>query len=265
MTDLQEIEEEVVNTISTFKWLVFYIMPIFVHIVWVCYEKKAKKATRKAPSEEESATDYKKRYDDLKKHYDTKINEFKQKEQELQAEARMTQQVEQAVRHEEQVEEVQDEYVETAPAVESDDRLSALDEREARIARKEAEMTLSSAHPDFTEIRQSDEFHEWAKSQPEAIQDWVYNNPNNVDLAVKAIDLYKLESGLNARNSSSKKVQSQPVSPSAADMVSTKTKAVNANEPKVWTQREIAALSMDDYDKYEKEIDSAIIEGRVVA
>ena len=131
----------------------------------------------------------------------------------------MTKQVEQAVRHEEQVEEVQDEYVETAPAVESDDRLSALDEREARIARKEAEMTLSSAHPDFSEIRQSDEFHEWAKSQPEAIQDWVYNNPNNVDLAVKAIDIYKLESGLNAQNSSSKKVQSQPVSPSAADMV----------------------------------------------
>ena len=48
-------------------------------------------------------------------------------------------------------------------------------------------------------------------------------------------------------------------------MVSTKTKTVNANEPKVWTQREIAALSMNDYDKHEKEIDSAIIEGRVVA
>ena len=268
MTDLQEIEEEVANPYNMRKEWHDEDDQLFESADGVYYEKKAKKATRKAPSEEESATDYKKRYDDLKKHYDTKINEFKQKEQELQAEARMTQQVEQAVRHEDTVEaqeEVQDEYVEAAPAVESDDRLSALDEREARIARKEAEMTLSSAHPDFSEIRQSDEFHEWAKSQPEAIQDWVYNNPNNVDLAVKAIDLYKLESGLNAQNSSSKKVQSQPVSPSAADMVSTKTKAVNANEPKVWTQREIAALSMDDYDKYEKEIDSAIIEGRVVA
>ena len=197
MTDLQEIEEEAANPYNMRKdWHDEDDKP-FESADGVYYEKKAKKATRKAPSEEESATDYKKRYDDLKKHYDTKISEFKQKEQELQAEARMTQHVEQAVRHEEQVEEVQDEYVETAPAVESDDRLSALDEREARIARKEAEMTLSSAHPDFSEIRQSDEFHEWAKSQPEAIQDWVYNNPNNVDLAVKAIDLYKLESDLN--------------------------------------------------------------------
>jgi hypothetical protein len=264
MTDLQEIQEEEANPYNMKKDWHNEDDQLFESADGVYYEKKAKKATRKAPSEEE-ATDYKKRYDDLKKHYDTKINEFKQKEQELQAEARMTQQVEQAVRHEEHAEEVQDEYVETAPAVETADRLSALDEREAKIARKEAEQTLYSAHPDFAEIRQSDQFHEWAKSQPEAIQDWVYNNPNNVDLAVKAIDLYKLEAKMLTETSPSKKVQSQPVSPSAADMVSTKTKTVDANEPKVWTQREIAALSMDEYDKYEQEIDSAIIEGRVVA
>lgn len=222
-------------------------------------------ATSKAAPDEENAN-YKKRYDDLKKHYDTKINEFKQKEQELQAEARMTQQVEQAVRHEDAVEaeQVQDEYVETAPAVETDDRLSALEEREAKIARKEAEQTLYSAHPDFADIRKSDEFHSWAKSQPEAIQDWVYNNPNNVDLAVKAIDLYKLESGIQVSQGTSQQSQTSTKA-SAADMVSTKTTAVDAKEAKVWSQREIAALSMADYDKYEKEIDSAIMEGRVVA
>ena len=78
-------------------------------------------ATSKAAPDEENSN-YKKRYDDLKKHYDTKINEFKQKEQELQAEARMTQQVEQAVSHEDKVEaeqEVQDEYVEATPVVET--------------------------------------------------------------------------------------------------------------------------------------------------
>ena len=222
-------------------------------------------ATSKAAPDEENAN-YKKRYDDLKKHYDTKINEFKQKEQELQAEARMTQQTEQAVRHEDAVEaeQVQDEYVEPTPAVETDDRLSALEEREAKIARKEAEQTLYSAHPDFSDIRQSDEFHSWAKSQPETIQEWVYNNPDNVELAVKAIDLYKLESGIQVSKGTSQKSQTSTKA-SAADMVSTKTTAVDAKEAKVWSQREIAALSMADYDKYEKEIDSAIIEGRVVA
>lgn len=226
---------------------------------------KPSQATSKAAPDEENAN-YKKRYDDLKKHYDTKINEFKQKEQELQAEARMTQQVEQAVRHEDAVEaeQVQDEYVETAPAVETDDRLSALEEREAKIARKEAEQTLYSAHPDFADIRKSDEFHSWAKSQPEAIQDWVYNNPNNVDLAVKAIDLYKLESGIQVSQGTSQQSQTSTKA-SAADMVSTKTTTVDAKEAKVWSQREIAALSMADYDKHEKEIDAAIMEGRVVA
>ena len=222
-------------------------------------------ATSKAAPDEENSN-YKKRYDDLKKHYDTKINEFKQKEQELQAEARMTQQVEQAVSHEDKVEaeqEVQDEYVEATPVVETDDRLSALEEREAKIARKEAEQTLHSAHPDFVDIRKSDEFHSWAKSQPEAIQEWVYNNPDNVSLAVKAIDLYKLEKGIQVSQSTSKQSQTSTKA-SAADMVSTKTTTVDAKEAKVWSQREIAALSMADYDKYEKEIDSAIMEGRVV-
>lgn len=228
------------------------------------YHDKPTKATRKAPSDEEPSTDYKKRYDDLKKHYDSKINEFKQKEQELQAEARMTQQVEQAVSHEEQAE-VENEYVEPQPEALEPARVSTLDEREANISRREAEQTLASAHPDFVDIRKSEEFHGWAKAQPEAIQDWVYNNPDNVGLAVKAIDLYKMETGSGLPPSSSNSGRSQTSTASAADMVSTKTRAVDAKEPRVWSQREIAALSMNDYDKHEQEIDSAIMEGRVVA
>ena len=50
----------------------------------------------------------------------------------------------------------------------------------------------------------------------------------------------------------------------AADMVSTKTTSVDTKQPKIWTRREIAALSMNDYDRYEKEIDQAVMEGRVV-
>ena len=226
------------------------------------YYEKPKKATRKsAPSDKES-TDYKKRYDDLKKHYDNKVNEFKQKEQELVAESRMSQQVEQNVRHQEASEQSQ-QYEPQQRTVSK--RTPTLDARETKVARKEAEQSLSQAHPDFNNIRQSNEFHTWAKTQPDAIQDWVYNNPDNVGLAIKAIDLYKAESGLGATSSGkSGGSQSRP-SGSAADMVSTKTKTVDAGESKVWSQREIAALSIDQYDKYEQEIDLAMSEGRVVA
>lgn len=269
MSEVQETQQEepVANPYNMRKEYIVDDKP-FESAEGIFYEKETKQATsKKAPADDDSV-DYKKRYDDLKKHYDSKVSEFKQKEQELQAEARMAQKVEQSVRHEDAIEaqsEVQDEYVETAPNTNVDDRLSALEEREAKIARKEAEQTLFSAHPDFSEIRQSDQFHTWAKSQPEAIQEWVYNNPDNVELAVKAIDLYKLENDIPMVTKSTSEKSQTSAKASAADMVSTKTTSVDAKQPKVWSQREIAALSMAEYDKYEKEIDAAIMEGRVVA
>ena len=47
-------------------------------------------------------------------------------------------------------------------------------------------------------------------------------------------------------------------------MVSTKTKTIDTKQPKIWTEREIARMSVDQYDKYEKDINLAISEGRVV-
>ena len=52
---------------------------------------------------------------------------------------------------------------------------------------------------------------------------------------------------------------------SAADMVETKTPAVEPQQEKIWTEREIDAMSIQDFDKYEEEIDLAMSEGRVVA
>ena len=96
--------------------------------------------------------------------------------------------------------------------------------------------------------------------QPEEIQRWIYKNPDNVALASRAIDLYKMENNIAIQKSSR---QSQLSRSNAADMVSTKTTGVEPQQTKIWTQREIASLSMDDYDRYEKEIDLAIQEGRV--
>ena len=141
-------------------------------------------------------------------------------------------------------------------------KLSVIEEREAAIARREAESALYAKHPDFEDIRGDDKFHSWAQEQPEAIQGWIYENPDNVSLAVKAIDLYKMETGLSTKaKQPTGKSQSAR---SAADMVSTKTTSVDTKEPKIWSQREIAKLSMVQFDKYESEIDQAILEGRIV-
>ena len=95
------------------------------------------------------------------------------------------------------------------------------------------------------------------------IQEWIYNNPDNALLASKAIDLYKLENGITQTKQSRKRQQQSQGS--AADMVSTKTTSVDAKQPKIWTEREIAAMSLDQFDRVEDEIKQAMIEGRVVA
>lgn len=260
MTDLpetQETEEEVANPYNMNKGYDIQDEQVFESADGVYYDKPKKKATRKSTPSDDN---YKKRYDDLKKHYDNKINEFKQKEQEASAQQRMHQKVEQTVRHQDEIEQASNQPTEQTKTRRIE--TPTLNEREAKVARKEAEMSLQQAHPDFADIRESKEFHSWAKSQPQAVQDWVYNNPNDVSLAIKAIDIYKSETG-NTSSGKSGGLQSKTKG-SAADMVSTKTKTVDAGEPKVWSQREIAALSIDQYDKYEQEIDLAMSEGRVV-
>jgi len=223
--------------------------------------------------ERATRTNYKKRYDDLKKHYDNKISEFKQREQELEAMARSAQPSYRPPKSIEDLERFKSEYpdlydtVETVAHMRSEEqmnalrqKLSALEHRELEMSKRDAETKLRERHPDFEDIRGDDNFHEWAKTQPEEIQRWIYKNPDNVGLASRAIDLYKMENGI-AINTPTRK--SKPSKPDAASMVSTKTTSVEPRQAKIWTQREIAALSLDEYDKYEQEIDLAIREGRV--
>jgi hypothetical protein len=243
------------------------------------FEEPQQQATpedTEAPEQEADApkkrTNYKKRYDDLKRHYDDRVSEFKQREQELLAVAKTTAPEYQTPKTPEELEKFKQEYPDLYDTVETvahlrsseqvnqlQDQLQSIQQREVDMLRREAEAALMARHPDFEDIRGSDEFHGWAKSQPEAIQEWIYNNSNNAELASKAIDLFKMEHGLQTQIKSRPKEQG-----SAADIVSTKTTTVDAKQPRIWTEREIAAMSLDEFDKYEDEIQQAITEGRVV-
>ena len=217
---------------------------------------------------------YKKRYDDLKKHYDNKLNEFKIREQELIEEATKNRTEYQAPKTEEELEEFKKNYpdvfevVETVAHMQSEskakvleERLSKLQQREQELIRKDAEKRLMDRHPDFEDIRNSDDFHSWAKEQPDSIQKWIYSNADDADLASRALDLFKKDLGIEPVKTKSSSKQTKK---SAADMVSTKTTSVEPKQQKVWSEREIAAMSMDEFDKYEEEISNAMQEGRIV-
>jgi len=231
-------------------------------------QEEAKEAPYKKP-------DYKKRYDDLKKHYDSKLNEFKSREEELLEEATKNRTEYTAPKTEEELEQFKTQYpdvyevVETVAHMQSEskakvleERLSKLQQREVEISQQEAEKRLLERHPDFDDVRNSDDFHTWAKEQPESIQDWIYKNADDADLASRAIDLFKKDIGMevtpNKIKSSSKKTKS------AADMVSTKTTSVEPAQQKIWSEKEIAAMSMAEFDKHESEISEAMQQGRII-
>jgi len=218
--------------------------------------------------------DYKKRYDDLKKHYDSKLNEFKSREQELIEEATSNRTEYKAPKSPEELEEFKNNYpdvyevVETVAHLQSEtkakvleERLSKLQERENNLVRQSAEKRLMERHPDFEDIRNSDDFHGWAKEQPKSIQDWIYSNASDADLASRALDLFKKDFGIDLPKDMSSSKQTRK---SAADMVSTKTKSIEPNQQKVWSEKEIAAMSIAEFDKYESEISEAMQYGRIV-
>jgi hypothetical protein len=215
--------------------------------------------------------DYKKRYDDLKKHYDNKLNEFRLREEELKNQVQQPEY--KAPKTEEELEKFKNDYpdvyevVETVAHMQSEskakvleERLSKLQQREQELIRKDAEKRLMDRHPDFEDIRNSDDFHAWAKEQPDSIQKWIYSNVDDADLASRALDLFKKDIGMDIPQ---KEKSSSKTTESAADMVSTKTTTVEPKQQKIWSEREISAMSMDEFDKYEEEISNAMQEGRI--
>ncbi len=232
-------------------------------------------AEQESPKDEPyKRPDYKKRYDDLKKHYDSKLNEFKSREQELLEQAAENRPNYVAPKSPEELEKFREEYpdvyevVETVSHLQAEEKskdlkekLERLQEREKELIRKDAEKRLMDKHPDFEDIRNSDDFHGWAKEQPKSIQDWVYNNADDADLASRALDLFKKDIGMDV---APKKSNSKRSKKSAADMVSTKTTSVEPQQEKIWTEKEIASMSMDQFDRYEAEISEAMQQGRIV-
>ena len=217
--------------------------------------------------------DYKKRYDDLKKHYDGRVNSFKSREEELLAEIRTNRPKYKAPKSAEEIEAFKKEYpdvygvVETVAHLRSSketedlkQEIKSLKELNQSANKEKAEARLARMHPDFEQIRESDAFHSWAESQPEAIKGWVYGNATNAELASRAIDLFKQDTG---KSKSKPELSGDLVA--ASEMVKVKnSKEIGYGSKKIWTRSQIAAMSQSDFDKNEKAITDAMSEGRVI-
>ena len=225
------------------------------------------------PTSAEEKT-FKKRYSDLRRHQQKQAEEFKA---EL---AAMKSQLEKATKKEmklpksdEDIETWAAEYPDVAAIVETiamkkaaeqstalEERMKAIDDMQTSATKEKAEAALMQMHPDFDEIRDSDDFHNWAEEQPKWVQDALYDNDNDARSAARAIDLYKADMGIAEAK------KSKP-SKDAAKSVTTKNTRNKPQEDASSTylrESQVDKMSVQEYEKHSDEIMEAIRSGKFI-
>lgn len=79
-----------------------------------------------------------------------------------------------------------------------DERVKAQDERDLQYARQVAYDALITAHEDFPDLRETEDFVQWLEAQPTYIYNALYENETDAKAAIRAIDLYKADRGISA-------------------------------------------------------------------
>jgi hypothetical protein len=145
-------------------------------------------------------------------------------------------------------------------SLELEDRIKKIDERDANSVKEKAEVELLKLHPDFGDIRDSDDFHEWADIQPKWVQDALYENDNDARSAARAIDLYKSDKGI------SKPTKSKNDKGAAAEVgtKSERTKVDATESGKKILESAVQKMSTKEYEKQADTIMEAIRSGNFV-
>ena len=240
---------------------------------------KERDGEEEAPEQEAEPTSaeektFKKRYSDLRRHQQKQAEEFKSELAELKRQlSDATKKEMKLPKSDEDIEEWAKEYPDVAAIVETiamkkareqatalEERMKVIDEMQMSATKEKAEAELMKLHPDFGDIGDSDDFHEWAEEQPKWVQDALYENDNDARSAARAIDLYKADRGIK----SEKKAKA---SKGAAEAVSSKNtrSTPQADETSTYIREsQVQKMSPQEYEKRSDEIMEAIRTGKFV-
>ena len=167
---------------------------------------------KEEPKNAEERT-FKKRYGDLRRHSQEKEKEYQKRLKDLESQLdNATKKEMKLPKSDEDLEAWAKEYPDVAKIVETiamkkareqseqlEKKIKQIDEMNISAAKERAEVELLKLHPDFDEIRDSDDFHEWAEEQPKWVQDALYDNDNDARSAARAIDLYKVDKNITEK------------------------------------------------------------------
>ena len=211
---------------------------------------------------------FKKRYDDLKRHYDSTVNKHKDDVSKLKKQLEDNADKIKLPKTKEEIEAWRTKYpdvydvIETIAHTKADEKakkvetgLRELETKQQEVQKDKAEVELAKLHSDYNEIRADDKFHEWVSQQDSTIQGWLYDNATNANLAARAIDLYKMDTGYGKKKSN--KLEA------SKSVTSTSKREVETGDKKIWSLNEIAKMKPQEFVKHEKEIDLARTEGRI--
>ena len=219
---------------------------------------------------------FKKRYGDLRRHTQQQQKEHEEKVTALQEQLdKATKEQIQLPKSEQELEAWAHEYPDVAAIIETiaikkskeqskdlEKRMDEINKLQSSAKREKAEAELLALHPDFEAIRETEEFHTWAEAQPKWIQDALYENETDAHSAARAIDLYKVDRGLEQSPKSNK--NKRATSKDAARAIDTKTNKAAPEVDKTsgkWKESTVDKMSPEQYEKNAESIMEAIRSG----
>ncbi len=216
---------------------------------------------------------FKKRYGDLRRHSQKQAEELKKELESVkkQLEASTKSEIK-LPKSDEDIETWAKEYPDVAAIVETiaikkakeqnemlEGRMKEYEDLRVEASKEKAEAELLRLHPDFGEIRDSDEFHEWADQQPKWVQDALYENSSDARSAARAIDLYKVDKDIKPKKKSNEKDAAK-----AVDTRSEKSKPTTNETASYLKESQVEKMSAQEYEKRSDEIMEAIRSGKFI-
>ena len=216
---------------------------------------------------------FKKRYGDLRRHQQTKEKEYEERIKKLEQQlVESTKSEIKLPKSDEDIEAWAKQYPDVAGIVETiaikkaleqseglEETKKEIDELKATAARERAEVELMKIHPDFGEIRDSDDFHNWAEEQPKWVQEALYENDTDARSASRAIDLYKVD-----MNITSKKPESNKDAARSVDSRSSRDEPKVDGKEGTFTESQVAKMTPQQYEKASDQIMEAIRTGKFI-
>lgn len=250
--------------------------------------KERDEALGKAKAEEEDKAEteslapeektFKKRYGDLRRHSQEKEKSYQDEIFKLKEQLSQTAKKEiNLPKSDEEIEKWSQEYPDVAKIVESiatkkaqeldsslEERMKLIAEKEASASRARAEAELMSLHPDFEDIRNDQQFHDWVDTQPRWVQQALYENETDSKSAARAIDLYKVDMGLTEIKKKKATNSSKEAAKAVTKATSSAPSPTKEGQPNQIRESDVAKMKGQEFEKNEEVIKEAIRSGNFI-